>query len=119
DHARQRDGQPARRPRYKQPVAGAAPENALEEAEVLLVLIVDALAEALAHVELIARPPREVEAQDIGVLLRKGQQSANDLPQLLASIAGLVGGPARTFDELVDVAFEQAAQHRFLGGKDL
>src|SRR5262249_60862260 len=61
DHARQRDGQPARRPAYKQPVAGAAPENALEEAEVLLVLIVDALPEAPAPVELIPRPPPEAE----------------------------------------------------------
>jgi len=68
DHPRQHDGEPAGRGRAERACAGAATEHRLEHAQVLLVLVVDALAEALAHREFVARPARQIQPQHVGVL---------------------------------------------------
>ena len=87
--------------------------------QVLFVLVVEALAEALAHAELVARPSRQVQAQHVGVLQRERQLRAHHPRQHLARAVGGGRRRAHALDELVDVVLEQAAQHGFLGREDL
>src|SRR4029078_4857228 len=78
DQAGERDGQSPRRREREGVLAYPAAEDRGQRTEILLVLRVDLLAEPLTHGEIVARPPGQIEVQDVGVVPGEFELRAHD-----------------------------------------